>query len=106
MRRLSVLRTARVSPLSTPRGSHCCATASPTSPKRRPRPTPEPITNLKSDGCYARRVGAIRGPLEVVLVVEDIERSLAFYRDIVGLELISPAELPVRFLRVGAARDG
>jgi catechol 2,3-dioxygenase len=51
-------------------------------------------------------VAAIRGLVEVVLVVEDIERSLAFYRDVLGLELISPAELPVKFLRVGAARDG
>jgi catechol 2,3-dioxygenase-like lactoylglutathione lyase family enzyme len=51
-------------------------------------------------------VAAIRGLVEVVLVVEDVDRSLAFYRDVLGLELISPAELPVRFLRIGAARDG
>lgn len=49
---------------------------------------------------------AIRGLIEIVLVVEDIERSLAFYRDTLGLETISPAAVPVKFLRVGAARDG
>jgi catechol 2,3-dioxygenase len=49
---------------------------------------------------------AISGLVEVVLVVEDIDRSLAFYRDVLGLETISPAAVPVKFLRVGAARDG
>lgn len=49
---------------------------------------------------------AIRGLIEIVLVVEDIERSLAFYRDTLGLETISPAAVPVKFLRIGAARDG
>jgi catechol 2,3-dioxygenase len=51
-------------------------------------------------------VAAIRGLVEVVLVVEDIERSLAFYRDTLGLQPISPPALPVKFLRVGAARAG
>lgn len=49
---------------------------------------------------------AIRGLIEIVLVVEDIERSLAFYRDTLGLETISPAAVPVKFLRIGAPRDG
>ncbi|MGI9147927.1 MAG: VOC family protein [Chloroflexota bacterium] len=49
---------------------------------------------------------AIRGLVEVVLVVEDIDRSLAFYRDTLGLDTISPAEVPVKFLRVGAAAAG
>ena len=39
-------------------------------------------------------------------MVEDIERSLEFYRDALGLETISPAAMPVKFLRIGAARDG
>jgi len=47
-------------------------------------------------------VAGIRGLAEVVLVVEDIDRSVAFYRDTLGLEPISPPELPVKFLRVGA----
>ncbi len=53
-----------------------------------------------------RRMPGIRGLVEVVLVVEDVDRSLEFYRDALGLETISPAEVPVKFLRVGAARDG
>jgi len=43
----------------------------------------------------------IRGLVEVVLVVEDIDRSVAFYRDTLGLVPISPPELPVKFLRIG-----
>jgi catechol 2,3-dioxygenase len=49
---------------------------------------------------------AIVGLIEVVLVVEDIARSLGFYRDVLGLEVISPPEIPVKFLRIGAARSG
>ena len=41
-----------------------------------------------------------------MLVVEDIDRSVAFYRDTLGLEAISPTELPMKFLRVGAAVEG
>ena len=55
---------------------------------------------------YARAVAAIRRLVEVVLVVEDIDRSLAFYRDMLGLEPISPSEIPMKFLRVGAAGAG
>ncbi len=51
-------------------------------------------------------MAAIRGLVEVVLVVEDVDRSLAFYRDTLGLALFSPPELPVKFLRVGPERDG
>ena len=51
-------------------------------------------------------MAAIRGLVEVVLVVEDVERSLAFYRDALGLALFSPPELPVKFLRVGPEQDG
>jgi len=39
-------------------------------------------------------------------VVENIDLSVAFYRDTLGLEPISPPELPVKFLRVGEARTG
>jgi catechol 2,3-dioxygenase-like lactoylglutathione lyase family enzyme len=48
----------------------------------------------------------LTGLVEVVLVVEDIDRSLAFYRDTLGLEAISPPEVPVKFLRIGPQRDG
>jgi catechol 2,3-dioxygenase-like lactoylglutathione lyase family enzyme len=51
-------------------------------------------------------VGVIRRLVEVVLVVENLDRSLAFYRDTLGLEPISPPELPMQFLRLGAAGDG
>jgi catechol 2,3-dioxygenase-like lactoylglutathione lyase family enzyme len=49
---------------------------------------------------------AIGSLVEVVLVVEDLERSLHFYRDTLGLELISPPEVPAAFLRVGPPTGG
>jgi catechol 2,3-dioxygenase-like lactoylglutathione lyase family enzyme len=51
-------------------------------------------------------VAAIRSLVEVVLVVEDIDRSLAFYGDALGLTLISPPAVPVKFLRIGPAGSG
>src|SRR5712692_3750118 len=56
--------------------------------------------------CYATPMAAIRGMVEVVLVVEDIDQSVAFYQDTLGLEAISPPALPVKFLRIGAAGSG
>jgi catechol 2,3-dioxygenase-like lactoylglutathione lyase family enzyme len=44
--------------------------------------------------------------VEVVLVVEDIEQSLAFYRDVLGLETFSPPDLRMKFLRIGSGGDG
>jgi catechol 2,3-dioxygenase-like lactoylglutathione lyase family enzyme len=38
---------------------------------------------------------------EIVLWSRDLDESLAFYRDLFGLEVMSPPELPVRFLRAG-----
>ncbi len=49
---------------------------------------------------------AIRRLVEVVLTVEDMDRSVAFYRDVLGLELFSPAGLPVKFLRMGPSQAG
>jgi catechol 2,3-dioxygenase-like lactoylglutathione lyase family enzyme len=49
---------------------------------------------------------SIRGLIEVVLVVEDIDRSVAFYHDALGLEPISPPELPLKFLRIGPQQSG
>ena len=43
------------------------------------------------------------GLAEIVLWTHDMERSLHFYRDLFGLELMSPPEVPARFLR---AADG
>ena len=51
-------------------------------------------------------MGRIRGLAEVVLFVQDLERSLAFYRDLLGLDVISPEGLPAVFLRVGEERAG
>jgi catechol 2,3-dioxygenase-like lactoylglutathione lyase family enzyme len=42
----------------------------------------------------------------VVLFCQDLERSLEFYRDVLGLEVISPAGLSAVFLRVGDAGPG
>jgi len=47
----------------------------------------------------------VSGPVlhlgEIVLWVRDMDRSLAFYGDLFGLTVISPPELPNRFLRAG-----
>ena len=48
----------------------------------------------------------ILGLAEVVLFVQDLERSLAFYRDLLGLIVISPPELSGIFLRVGESDGG
>ena len=49
---------------------------------------------------------AVVGLAEVVLWVSDMERALHFYRDLFGLEVISPAELPNKFLRAGEGANG
>jgi catechol 2,3-dioxygenase len=50
-----------------------------------------------------RQIG-VEGLAEVVLNVHDLDRSLSFYRDLLGLKVISPPEMtnPV-FLQAGAA---
>jgi catechol 2,3-dioxygenase len=52
------------------------------------------------------KMSGIRGLAEVVLVVQDLERSVTFYRDLLGLTVISPPGLPAVFLRVGEERAG
>lgn len=47
----------------------------------------------------------VQGLAEIVLWVADMEAALEFYRDHFGLELISPPELPNKFLRA-AQPDG
>ena len=51
-------------------------------------------------------MGTIRGLAEIVLFVQDKEKSLTFYRDTLGLAVISPPDLPAVFLRVGAEGAG
>jgi catechol-2,3-dioxygenase len=46
------------------------------------------------------------GISEIVLWVGDKARSVAFYRDLLGLEVISPAHLPNVFLKVGDGHAG
>ena len=50
--------------------------------------------------------GGVSGLVEVVLVVEDLERSVRFYRDLLGLEVISPPAATATFLRVGPQHAG
>jgi len=47
----------------------------------------------------------VAGLAEIVLWAADIDASLEFYRDRLGLEVISPPQMPNKFLRAGAG-DG
>lgn len=51
-------------------------------------------------------MGQISGLAEVVLLVQDLEKSVAFYRDLLGLTVISPEDFPAAFLRIGEEREG
>jgi catechol 2,3-dioxygenase-like lactoylglutathione lyase family enzyme len=51
-------------------------------------------------------MSAINSLVEVVLVVDDLDRSVGFYRDTLGLEVISPPGAPAAFLRIGPAAAG
>lgn len=46
------------------------------------------------------------GVSEIVLWTADKERALRFYRDLLGLEVISPPTLPNVFLKVGEGNAG
>jgi catechol-2,3-dioxygenase len=46
------------------------------------------------------------GISEIVLWVADKERALGFYRDLLGLEVISPPTLANSFLKVGEGKEG
>ncbi len=46
------------------------------------------------------------GISEIVLWTADKEKALAFYRDLLGMEVISPPHLPNAFLKVGEGNAG
>lgn len=69
-----------------------------------PRDAIEP--RLRRSPIMADMTSAIASLVEVVLVVEDLERSLRFYRDTLGLEVISPPGVPAAFLRIGPPTNG
>ena len=48
----------------------------------------------------------VAGLAEIVLWVRDMNAALQFYRDLLGLEVMSPPELPIKFLRAGDGADG
>jgi len=48
----------------------------------------------------------VSGLAEIVLWVRDMQAALHFYGDLFGLEVISPPELPNKFLRAGPGGDG
>lgn len=48
----------------------------------------------------------VAGLAEIVLWVHDMEAALGFYRDLFGLEVISPSELPNKFLKASDGGDG
>jgi catechol 2,3-dioxygenase-like lactoylglutathione lyase family enzyme len=48
----------------------------------------------------------VAGLAEIVLWVRDMNAALHFYRDLLGLEVTSPPELPIKFLRAGDGADG
>jgi catechol 2,3-dioxygenase-like lactoylglutathione lyase family enzyme len=50
--------------------------------------------------------GPVLGLAEIVLWTHDVDAALAFYRDLFGLEVISPPGLPNRFLSTGEVSGG
>ena len=50
--------------------------------------------------------GVVSGLAEIVLWVRDMQRALHFYRDLFELEVISPAELPNKFLKAADGAHG
>jgi catechol 2,3-dioxygenase-like lactoylglutathione lyase family enzyme len=48
----------------------------------------------------------VAGLAEIVLWTHDMEKTLAFYRDLLGLEVISPPDFPKLFLSAGIGRGG
>jgi len=51
-------------------------------------------------------VKSVAGLAEIVLWTHDMEKSLVFYRDVLGLEVISPPDFPKLFLSTGVGPAG
>jgi catechol 2,3-dioxygenase-like lactoylglutathione lyase family enzyme len=51
-------------------------------------------------------VSGVAGLAEIVLWVRDMDAALRFYRGQFGLEVISPPELPIKFLKAGEGTLG
>ena len=51
-------------------------------------------------------MSGVAGLAEIVLWVRDMDKALHFYRDLFGLEVISPAAMPNKFLRAGSGGAG
>jgi hypothetical protein len=66
-------------------------------------PVMEATTTTKGRGADQMN---IQGIAEIVLNVHDKQVALAFYRDLLGLEVISPPELPNVFLKIGSGQAG
>jgi catechol 2,3-dioxygenase-like lactoylglutathione lyase family enzyme len=50
--------------------------------------------------------GVVTGLAEIVLWVHDMDAALGFYRDLFGLEPISPPGLPIKFLKASDGAQG
>jgi catechol 2,3-dioxygenase-like lactoylglutathione lyase family enzyme len=50
--------------------------------------------------------GVVTGLAEIVLWVGDMDEALGFYHGLFGLEVISPPELPNKFLKAGEGAHG
>src|SRR3981081_156141 len=58
------------------------------------------------DGDCGRGVSGVAGLAEIVLWVRDMDAALHFYRDMFGLEIMSPPAMPNKFLRAGEGASG
>ena len=48
----------------------------------------------------------VTGLAEIVLWVRDMDAAMHFYRDLFGLDVISPPQMPNKFLRAAEGGDG
>ena len=63
-----------------------------------PDTTPDQVTNQATDAPGLRRIGQIAVP------VDDLDRAVAFYRDVLGLRLLFQAPPGLAFFECGGVR--